>query len=158
MHVFFIDTTVEEDVQSVRSLPSCKFMKYEVERASHLLVNLQDILTAWNDLPINVAPEQDRALGNEVVDKVGNLKERLEQLLLDLKNGSVGNEVWQQYKDLVIDSTHRLIDSFHLPSLCDDILDLTDAGPGVGISNIHVRYRDVEIARLHKSKRRNRIH
>ena len=92
MHVFFIDTTVKEDVQSVRSLPSCKFMKYEVEHASHLLVNLQDISTAWNDLLINVAREQDRALGNEVVDKVGNLKERLEQLLLDLKNGSVGNE------------------------------------------------------------------
>ena len=63
-------------------------------------------------------------------------------------------KVWQQYKDVVsvIYSTHRLIDSFHLPSLCDDILDLTDAGPGVGISNIHVRYRDAEIARLHKSK------
>ena len=155
-----VETTVKEDVQTVKTLQSCRFLKYEVERSSHLLVNLADILTALNDILINVAPPQDRTLGNEVADKIGTLKEQLEQLLLNLKDGNVGDEIWPQYKEFVsvIDSIHRLIDSFHLPSLCDDILDLTDAGPGVGVSNVQVRYRDAEIARLHKSKRRNRIH
>lgn len=40
---------------------------------------------------------------------------------------------------------------------CNDVLALTDADPGGGVSNIQVRYKDAEIARLHNSKRRNRI-
>ena len=60
--------------------------------------------------------------------------------------------MWPQYSEvvLVIESIHSLIDSFHLPPLCDDILNLTDAGPGVGVSNLLVRYRDAEIARILK--------
>ena len=34
----------------------------------------------------------------------------------------------------------------------------TDAGPGVGVSNLEVRFRDIEIARIHSSDRVNRIH
>lgn len=91
----------------------------------------------WNEILKNAAPPQDRALGSEVVDKVEGIKE-LQQLLSDLKSGTDGDTVWPQYSKLVfaIDSVHQVIESFHLPTLCDDILDLTDAGPGMGISNL----------------------
>ena len=42
------------------------------------------------------------------------------------------------------------------PKICCNILKTTDAGPGVGISNIEARFRDVEIARIHSSDRVNR--
>ena len=126
----------------------------------HIYWGIWRILTIWKDVLQIAAPFQDRALGNEVVDKVEPIKEQLKQLLSDLKHGTEGDAVWPQYAELIlaIESIHQLIESFHLPSLCDDILDLTDAGPGVGISNLQVRYRDAEIARMHRSKRRNRIH
>ncbi|CAB4027478.1 Transient receptor potential cation channel subfamily A member 1 [Paramuricea clavata] len=34
----------------------------------------------------------------------------------------------------------------------------TDAGPGVGVSNIEIPFRNVETARMHSSDRVNRIH
>lgn len=36
--------------------------------------------------------------------------------------------------------------------------DLTDAGPGVGVSNFQVRFRDAEFARIHCSDYRVRVH
>ena len=95
-------------------------------------------MAIWNEILKNAAPPQDRTLGSEVVDKVEGIKEQLQQLLSDLKSGTEGNTVWPQYSTLVfaIDSVHHVIESFHLPTLCDDILDLLDAGPGVGISNL----------------------
>lgn len=38
------------------------------------------------------------------------------------------------------------------------IAQMTDAGPGVGISNHEVRFRDAELARLHGSDYRIRAH
>lgn len=44
--------------------------------------------------------------------------------------------------------------------MCCDVLKATDAGPGVGVSNIEVRFRcrDVETSIMHSSDRVNRIH
>ena len=39
-----------------------------------------------------------------------------------------------------------------------DIYIATDAGPGIGCSNIEVRYRDAEMARILNSGRINRVH
>ena len=38
------------------------------------------------------------------------------------------------------------------------VLENTDAGPGVGISNYEVKFREVELAKLHKSAMRYRVH
>ena len=37
-------------------------------------------------------------------------------------------------------------------------MELTDGGPGVGVSNFEVRFRDAEIALLHNSDQRARLH
>ena len=50
------------------------------------------------------------------------------------------------------------IKSINLPTVRSDVLKLTDAGLGVGCSNTEVKFRDVEIARIHNSARVNRIH
>lgn len=50
------------------------------------------------------------------------------------------------------------IKELSLPPVKTDILKNTDAGPGVGRSNVEVRYRDVEMARILNSDRENRIH
>ena len=51
-----------------------------------------------------------------------------------------------------------LVDELNLPLLKSVITELTDAGPGVGVSNYEVRFRLAELARIHCSDRRNQIH
>ena len=38
------------------------------------------------------------------------------------------------------------------------IVDLTDAGPGVGVNNIEVKFRDAELVRLHNTSYKIRVH
>ena len=52
----------------------------------------------------------------------------------------------------------RKLDHLQIPAFCCSILKATDAGPGVGVSNTEVRFRDAEIARIHAFDRVNRIH
>lgn len=52
----------------------------------------------------------------------------------------------------------KKISEFNLAPVKPCILELTDGGPGVGVSNFEVRFRDAEIALLHNSDRRARLH
>ena len=50
------------------------------------------------------------------------------------------------------------IDAQKLPPPRPRVIESTDAGSGVGSNNFHVRFRDAEIALLHNSTIRTRIH
>ena len=50
------------------------------------------------------------------------------------------------------------IEKLQFPKMCCNVLKATDDGPGVGVSNTEVRFRDVQIVRMHSSDRANRIH
>ena len=69
-------------------------------------------------------------------------------------------QLWSKYQAIlaVCDRSLQQIKSVNLPPVCSDILKATDAGPGVGCSNLEVRFRDVEIARVHDSDRVNCVH
>ena len=56
------------------------------------------------------------------------------------------------------DAAIAFIKSLKLPPLCDHILQATDAGPGVGVTNIEVKYRDIEIPRMNSWTHMNRIY
>lgn len=45
-----------------------------------------------------------------------------------------------------------------MPLLCNYILQATGAGPGVGVTNIEVKYRDLEMSRINGWTHMNRIH
>lgn len=154
------DTTMKEDVSCISAQHNCRFRQYEKQRLAHFSKSLQLANENWKENLKDKVPDGDKALGSEVLDKVDGIMERLLQLKTDMLAGVPSSGLWQGYCSVSdsIDEVQQLIKSFHLSPICDDILDLTDAGPGVGVSNLHVRYRDAEIARLHSSSRRNRIH
>lgn len=52
----------------------------------------------------------------------------------------------------------KKISEFNLAPVKPCILELTDGGPGVGVSNFEVRFRDAEIALLQNSDRRAKLH
>ena len=52
----------------------------------------------------------------------------------------------------------KFFENLKLPKVKPRWADLTDAGPGVGVSNYLVRFRDTEMARLYNSDYRVRCH
>ena len=95
-----------------------------------------------------------------MIDLVNGIIETADMFKEKLEGRSNGKALWPFCLEVLNEITrlHGFIDALQLPPPCKDILDLTDAGPGVGVTNLHVRFRDAEIARLHGSDRRNRMH
>ena len=152
---------MQDDVESVTNRQDCKFKQYELRRLDHLLNYLEMATQNWNEsLKQNVLPDV-RATASEIIDKLSEIKELAAIFKRKLgEDVGAGEELWSFCLKIIktIEDLNQYIKSLKLPPICSDILDLTDAGPGVGVSNLHVRFRDAEIARLHGSNRRNRIH
>ena len=111
----------------------------------------------WDEDKIDVKVE-DVAYGNEVKDAVVSIIDHLEQYFTDIT--VAGEHLWEVYGVLQrkVDQVVECINELKLPPVKTDILKNTDAGPGVGSSNVEVRYRDAEMARILNSDRVNRIH
>ena len=88
---------------------------------------IKDVLDAIDDLSANAEPN-DRATRTEKCLKISKVCEHGLKVLEDLC----------------------------LPPVKPRWADLTDAGPGVGVSNYEVRFRDAELARIHNSDYRVR--
>ncbi|KAL9977063.1 hypothetical protein ACROYT_G014427 [Oculina patagonica] len=134
-----------------------RFRECEHCRVKHLIQYLDSAKLLWNQVLKPKAPDHDKALGSEIIDKVNMIYDAVKSLEEKVKRRQkTGAELFCDSNSL-IDGTLQLIDSYKLPPICD-VFDLTDAGPGVGVSNTHVRFRDAEIVRLHSSARKHRIH
>lgn len=68
--------------------------------------------------------------------------------------------MWQEYEKLLMrcQDIFSFVSDLKLPPVRPKWADLTDAGPGVGISNLEVRFRDAEFARVHCKDYRVRVH
>ena len=69
-------------------------------------------------------------------------------------------KLWDVTKDILSDCQQYLngLDHLRCPKICCNILKSNDAGPGVGVSNTEVRFKDVEVARIQSSERADRLH
>ena len=147
-----------DDVMAVSQSTNCKFRKYEETRLSWLRSELSQALKRWNEDKLDVQVE-DVAYGNELKDAVTVVMENLEQEFSDVST-TPREKLWEGY-GLLLQKVEQALDyikGLHLPPVKTDILKATDAGPGVGSSNVEVKYRDVEMARILNSDRMNRIH
>lgn len=110
----------------------------------------------WDEDKIGVKGE-DVAYGNEVKDAVVSVIDHLEQDFTEIT--VTGEQLWEVYGVLQrkVDHVLKCINELKLPPVKTDILKNTHAGPGVGSSNVEVRYRDAEMARILNSDRVNRI-
>lgn len=72
-----------------------------------------------------------------------------------------GNSLWGDFSADILRKSNQILDhiaELNLPPVKPNWADLTDAGPGVGVSNYEVRFRDAELARVHRSDYRVRVH
>ena len=81
---------------------------------------------------------------SNIADKLNNSNERKEN-------------IWKA-EDIEECSLIIYIESLALPRLRPYVIEFTDAGPGVACNNYEVKFRELEIARLHKSALRYRVH
>lgn len=112
----------------------------------------------WEEGEIGIEGEYV-ALGNEANDTVKVVLDTLEERGQRIR-GSTKENLWEIYVYL-LDKVRKIqqhIAGLNLPTAKRDVLFATDAGPGVGCSNIEVRFRDAEVAQVLNFDRLNRVH
>ena len=104
--------------------------------------------------------ESEQTLGDELIEDLIGIKEKAASVQRDMVSYVRQKKLWDVMSDLLSDCHKYLskLEHLQLPKMCCSILKATDAGPGVGITNVEVRFRDAEISRIHSSDRVNRIH
>ena len=152
---YFIDFTMKEDVICATPQTGCQHYCYENEKLAWLVNQLDEIMRVWTE-DKERAKESEETLANEFLEKLVSIKENAASLQRDVKQ----EKLWDTMEDLLSECSRylRKIDCLNLPRTCCSILKTTDAGPGVGITNTEVRFKDAEIARIHSSDCVNRIH
>lgn len=152
----FTDMSEKDDGQKVSWAHNCPYRSYEhlrlvkVKNAVHEIHN-----TFNNDETISTAEKESlQALNlNNPLDKFSDLEKRLSD-----KNVTA---LWSGHQECTA-LCNGVLQQLHDLGLPYDVkpiwADLTDAGPGVGISNFEVRFRDAEMARMWNSDYRIRVH
>lgn len=97
---------------------------------------------------------------NELLKNHSCIKENAATVQKEMLLHTQGGNLWTVIED-ILRACERYLKKLVLlkyPNNCCSILKATNAGPGVGVTNTKVRFRDIETARIHSSDRVNRIH
>ena len=156
----YYDMTESDDLDNItgETESNCKFFTYEKERAKHLKLRIDNLLQFCEDTEMS---EHNRAL---FASQIIPVTKRILDAVDDLFKEEVDSMEKDARKDRILKVTtsckHGLevIGDLCLPPVKPRWADLTDAGPGVGVSNYEVRFRDAELARIHNSDYRVRCH
>lgn len=145
----FVDSTTDEDMKSILQ-GDAKFKQYEGNRISKLSKRLAFVKTELNQSNINMPEIYDKI--SDVIQSVLNVENQLKQIEMDLFENGMRN-ILKHCKEII-----ALVDMNNLPPVKSIISEYTDAGPGVGISNLAVKFRYAEMCRIHNTARRLRVH
>lgn len=155
---YFIQTTMKEDVSCVTHKVICPFKQYERIQIEHLSNALSKARNTWKTEMKDDIDQAEIAKAKELIDCMSTFTESLKNAITHLETSS-GERLWQVFEGLVNDnSILKKMSEFNLATVKPRILELTNGGPGVGVSSFEVRFRDAEIALLHNSDRRVRVH
>ena len=154
---YFKDCTLESDVLCMSNEPDCPFRQYEEEKLSWFQTQLLSAESVWNEDVTSLSCTEDISKGTQLLVQVQSIKAASEEISATSTDPV---EFWSQIESLLelSDKTLQFTNQFHLPPLYNYILEATDAGPGVGISNVEVKYRDIEMARINGWTHLNRVH
>lgn len=143
---YYSDSTTEDDLKSLSTAKSA-FKQYESERVRHFSRRIE-MVKVYNDTEI-------LELTN-ILEEAMNLVKEINK---ELQGDNMGN-CCKSIKSMkeTCDQIINLIDSMNTPQIKPIISEYTDGGPGVGVSNIAVRFRFAEMSRIQNSVRRVRIH
>jgi hypothetical protein len=152
---YFLDTTEKDDIERVKK-GTCIYKDFEVKRVTALHNGIKksiQIYEATEDVPDG----QKESISKMLLD-IQDLLTCTNALIKDMSSLN-GFRLGQRYQPL-IKLCQSVIDTcdVHLPQKKKIVGELTDAGPGVGVSNYEVKFRMAEVSRMHKTVRRTRVH
>jgi hypothetical protein len=149
----FIQTTTEVDATAVSS-SECEFRSYERKRLDHTTDYLEGALEK-----ADLSKMTEAEVGEYI-----KIKDMVQTTLSYMNNLSAstntGNELWGEYVHLIKLCEHIMttLDILQLPTAKPRVLELTDAGPGVGCNNLAVRFRMAETILIHNLDKVLRVH
>ena len=150
--------TMPEDLQKVTNVINCKHANYEKQRVAHLNLYLDKAVMSAAQIE---NPGEKDIFSNHLVP-------RIQDILLHTQEVEVGvsindfdcehilglcTELQRKCSELL-----NVIEELNLQPVKPRCADFTDAGPGQGVSNFDVRFRDAEVAIMFNSDYRIRVH
>ena len=158
MHVlYFIDTSEKDDILNVTCSENCQFRIYELKRQKHFYKSLKEIVEK------NIANfdiEHEMLLIQRLSKLTSNLTHYMLNIISLLEaTESVQNLV--EMNDMELRSARdmlKYLKEHDALIIKPRLLEETDKGPGVSVSNFDVWFREAEKARLEKSDKRIRLH
>lgn len=157
----YVDMTELDDLKKVTSQKECPHRSYEHQRVEHAQHGVQHAIEKASSSTLMTEAEK-MVLASRIIPALSQIEEsfgNLQKLLsptraIDAKEIVTVND---RLKDVCTQVFETFAD-LQLPKVKPRWADLTDAGPGVGVSNNLVRFRDAELARLYGSDYRVRCH
>ena len=150
------DMTEEDDLSKVTAEEECGHCKYECERLSHLRKEIESVYSFENTM---ATPGENQIFTANNIAELDRAKSSVDDALtvaqqkdIEQLKDSIG-KVQSSCGDIV-----SIMRELKLPLVKPKWCDLTDAGPGVGISNFEVKFRDQELCKMFRSDYRIRVH
>ena len=142
----------------VTASPGCTFKAYEMKKLRWLKMQLSEAASLFQEEKGKLINAKDIAIGKELLGHINGIHKLNDKVDGDTTENA--NCLWAHLEkvNVLCKTAITFIGSLQLPPLCDYILQATDAGPGVGVSNVEVKYRDVEMSRINEWMHMNRIH
>ncbi len=155
---YFEDCTMKSDVMCVTTAPNCRFKAYERKKRVWLQTQLSEAVNSFKQEKEKLTRVTDIASATELLGLISDIQELINNI--EKYTTASANCLWNHLEEVngLCRAIIAFIDNMSLPPLRDYILQATDAGPGVGVSNLEVQYRDIEISRINKWTHMNRIH
>lgn len=129
----YVDMTEEGDILKVATDSSCKHRLYEQQRLAHLARRVEKAELQWN-INFALCPEFEKLQGNKLLSRQKDLIVSIEATLA---KRVTGNSLWKDFSADILRKSNQIlhdIAELNLPPVKPNWADLTDAGPGVGVS------------------------
>ena len=118
----------------------CQFKEYEMKKLKWLKNQLSEAVSIFHEGKETLT-HHEVASGTELIGIINDIQEVNDDI--DKTSSTLSaNTLWEHQEKAVnlCDAAIAFINSLKLPPLCDHILQATDAGCGVGVTNIEVKY------------------
>ena len=150
----FILTTTQKDVLLVTNRLDCVYRQYEMKRVTHTFEYLERAVAKCDVVKIS---DHEKACCLQIQSLLTQVLTHMEAVK---DSPSTGSLLWQEYCK-TLTACHELLNlfsSFGLPIVKPRVIELTNAGPGVGCNNNEVQFRIAERILIHNLDKLVRVH
>lgn len=150
----FIVSTTEEDITSISKDKDCSFRSFEEKRILNATEYLERAGAKCDLMKLSDFEVQQSAKIQETIFCVSSSMKSV------LRSAHIGAQLWEDYQSILQECKTLLskIGDLNLPKCKSRLLELTDAGPGVGCNNSAVQYRMAETILIHGLDHVVRVH